>query len=57
MHHLVPKARRYVCLVGSFLETHEEIDLRAEQAAIEVERFLAAAVEEQIGLNVHGNTS
>jgi glutathione S-transferase len=55
MHHLVLGSRR--CgrrLLGCILEAHEHADLGAERTTIEIERFLAAAVKEQIGLDLHG---
>jgi hypothetical protein len=39
------------------LETHEHRDLGAERAAVKRGRFLAAAVEEQVGLDVNGVSS
>jgi hypothetical protein len=38
----------------SVLETHEHRDLGAERAAVELDRLLAAALEEQVGLDLHG---
>jgi hypothetical protein len=36
------------------LEAHEHRDLGAERATVELDRFLAAAIEEQVGLDLHG---
>ena len=38
---------------GALLEAHQHLHLRAEHIAIELDRFLAAAAEEQIRLDQH----
>ena len=38
---------------GALLEAHEHLDLGAERALVELDRLLAATVEEQIGLDLH----
>ena len=57
MHHLVLGARRQVHAggvgVGVFLEAHQHLDLSAKRALVEFDRLLGAAVEEQVGLNLH----
>jgi hypothetical protein len=40
-------------LLGRFLVAHHHHDLGAERALVELDRFFAAAVEEQVGLDVH----
>jgi hypothetical protein len=40
--------------LGAFAEAHEHRDHGAELAAVELDSFLAAAVEKQIGLDQHG---
>ena len=57
MHHLVLVGRRAHRLVGTVLPTHQHRHLGAERLLIEIERLVAAAVEEQIGLNLHGFSS
>src|SRR5207253_6617319 len=39
--------------VGAFLEALEGRDLGADRATVELERLLAAPLEEQVGLNLH----
>ena len=47
----LPGAQR---LPGRFLEAHQHADLGADRLLVELDRFLAAAVEHQIGGNLHG---
>ena len=56
MHHLVlGTGRGHAGFMGirAILEMHEHRHLRAECAAVELERLLAAAIEEQVGLDLH----
>src|SRR5712691_6269030 len=53
MHHLVLATWRHHGGVRAFLEAHEHRHLGSERAAVELDRLLAATVEEQIGLDLH----
>jgi len=55
VHHLVLGARRRHARLrlGIVLEAQQHLDLRAKRFLVELDRFLAAAVEEQVGLHVH----
>ena len=56
VHHLVLGAGRDHAgrvRFGAVLEAHEHRHLGAERAAVELDRLLAAAVEEQVGLDQH----
>ena len=56
MHHLVlGTGRDHAGFMGirAVLETHEHRHLGAERAAVELDRLLAAAIEEQVGLDLH----
>src|SRR6185437_12568084 len=57
MHHLVLGAGRDhagLMRLGRFLEAQEHDHFGAGGLAVEIDRLLAAAVEEQIGLYLHG---
>jgi hypothetical protein len=57
MHHLVLGARRHhagLRRLGTLLEAHEHLDLGPELLAVELESFLTTAIEEQVGLDLHG---
>jgi len=57
VHHLVSGIGREhagFAWFRAFLEAHEHRHLGAERAAVELDCLLAAAVEEQIGLDLHG---
>src|SRR3954468_7339419 len=60
MHNSIRLARRFavgvlggVRIGGRVLEAHEHPDLDAERLLVEFERFLGAAVEEQVNLRLH----
>ena len=53
MHHLVLISRRDHGLIGRVLETHQHIDFGIDRFFVEFDRFVAAAFEDKIGLNVH----
>ena len=53
VHHLLGAARRIGLRLGIVLEAHHHLDLGAERAAIELGGLLAAAVEEQVRLDLH----
>jgi hypothetical protein len=53
MQHLVFGAFRHLHAVRAVLEAHQGFHLGAERALVKLDRFLAAAVELQIGLNLH----
>jgi hypothetical protein len=60
MHHLLTGAgwdHAGVRGLRAVLEAQEHGDLRAERAAVKLDRLLAAAVEKQVGLDVHGVSS
>jgi hypothetical protein len=50
------RAHGTVHAIRIFLEAHQHLDLGAERLLIKIQRFFAAAVEEQIGLHVHGGS-
>jgi hypothetical protein len=52
MHHLVFGARLDHRLIGAVLVTHEGCHLGAERLAVELERLLAAPLEEQVRLDL-----
>ena len=45
---------RAVRRIGIFLEAHHVVDFGAQRVAVELDGFLAAAVEEQVDFNVSG---
>src|SRR6266542_2568685 len=53
MHDLALGTRRDHGGVGAVLEAHEHRHLGAERAPVELDRLLAAALEEQVGLDLH----
>src|SRR4029077_15289402 len=56
VHHLVLGAGRHHAgsrWLGAVLVAHEHHDFRADRALIELDRLFAAAVEEQIRLDLH----
>src|SRR5260221_1534520 len=50
------RRRRHAGLLGPWhvLEAHHHLDLGAEVLAVELQRFLATAIEIQVGLHLHG---
>ena len=57
VHHLVLVARRAHRFVGAVLPAHQHADFSAERFFVKLDRFIAAAVEEQIGLHLHNSFS
>jgi hypothetical protein len=58
MHHFVLGARWSHARLrrGIVLEAQQDLHFGAERRLVELDRLLAAAVEEQIGLHVHGGS-
>ena len=54
VHHLVRSAGWNVGRLGTLLEAQQERHFGAERAAVELHRLLGAAIEEQVGLDLHG---
>jgi len=57
VHHLVVQARWQGAIgrwLGVLLEAHQGRDLAAQLVAVEVQGLFAAAVEREIGLDLHG---
>jgi hypothetical protein len=52
MHHFLGVAVRSG--FRAVLEPHEHRHLGAQRAAVELDRLVAAAFEEQVGLDLHG---
>jgi len=55
VHDLVFAAGADHEFIRSVLETHQHADLGADRLFVEFQRFIAAAVEIQIRLDVHGS--
>ena len=55
VQHLVLRARRQAHRLRRLLAAHQQGDFGAQRLDVEVQRLLAAAVEEQIGFDFHGN--